>query len=56
MKIIDLLYGLLLLIGVFAGLYGIGYEISWLRWIGAFLVIGMPIMVDALERILRKED
>lgn len=55
-KLIDLLYGTLLLIGLLAGIYGIGYEITWLKWVAVYLLICLPIAVDGVQRILRRED
>lgn len=50
-KIIDLFYFLLLLAGIVAGIYGIGYEITILKWIGAVIVFGIPIVIALIHRI-----
>lgn len=41
-EIFNLLYDLLVIVGVIVGLYGIFYESTLLKWIGAILVFGMP--------------
>ena len=33
-KIFDFIYALLLIVGLIAGIYGIGYESTILKWIG----------------------
>ena len=52
-KIFDFIYILLLVIGIFSGIYGIGYESSILKWIGAILVFGIPIITFLIEYILK---
>ncbi len=48
-KIFDFIYALLLIIGVITGIYGIGYESTILKWIGAILVFGMPPITFLVE-------
>ena len=48
-KIFDFIYVLLLIAGVFAGIYGIGYGSTILKWIGAILVFGMPTITFLVE-------
>lgn len=48
-KIFDFIYALLLLVGIIAGIYGIGYEFTILKWIGAILVFGMPTITFLVE-------
>ena len=55
-KIFDFAYDLLLLAGVIAGLYGIGFESATLKWIGAILVFGMPTITTPVERGLEVND
>lgn len=51
-KIFDFVYVLLLIIGIFTGIYGIGYESSILKWIGAILVFGMPTITFLVEYVI----
>lgn len=48
-KIFDFIYVLLLIVGVMAGIYGIGYESTILKWIGAILVFGIPTITFLVE-------
>ena len=52
-KIFDFMYVLLLIVGIFSGIYGIGYESTILKWIGALLVFGMPIITFLVEYVLK---
>ena len=52
-KIFDFMYVLLLIVGIFSGIYGIGYESTILKWIGAILVFGMPIITFLVEYVLK---
>ena len=52
-KLFDILYILLLIIGIFAGIYGIGYNSTLLKWIGAILVFAMPAITFLVEYILK---
>ena len=52
-KIVDFMYVLLLIAGIFSGIYGIGYESTILKWIGAILVFGMPIITFLVEYVLK---
>lgn len=52
-QIFNFVYVLLLIVGIFAGIYGIGYEFKLLKWIGAILVFGMPIVVFLVEYAIR---
>lgn len=55
-KIFDFIYALLLIIGVIAGIYGIGYESTILKWIGAVLVLGMPTITFLVEYIIKDKN
>lgn len=50
-KIFNFVYILLLIVGIFAGIYGIGCESIILKWIGAILVFGMPTITFLVEWI-----
>ena len=52
-KIFDFIYVLLLLVGIFAGIYGIGYDSAILKWIGALLIFGMPTITFLVEYVLK---
>ena len=52
-KIFDFMYVLWLIVGIFSGIYGIGYESTILKWIGAILVFGMPIITFLVEYVLK---
>ena len=47
--IFDFIYDLLLIVGIIAGIYGIGYESAILKCIGAILVFGMPTTTFLVE-------
>lgn len=51
-KLFDFIYGLLLLLGIFAGIYGIVYENTILKWIGAIIVFGMPTVIALIEKVI----
>lgn len=51
-KIYDFVYVLLLLVGIFAGIYGIGYDSTILKWVGAILVFGMPTITFLVGYVL----
>lgn len=51
-KIFNFIYVLFLIVGVFAGIYGIGYESTILKWIGAILVFGIPTITFLVEYVL----
>lgn len=55
-RIFDFMYVLLLIAGIFSEIYGIGYESSVLKWIGAILVFGMPIITFLVEYVLKDSD
>lgn len=55
-KIFDFIYALLLIVGVIAGIYGIGYESTMLKWIGALLVFGMPTIIYLVEYAITDKD
>lgn len=52
-KIFDFIYALLLIVGVIVGIYGIGYESTILKWIGAILVFGMPTVTFLVEYVIK---
>ena len=52
-KIFNFVYTLLLIVGVITGLYGIGYESTILKWIGAILVFGMTIIIFFVEYVIK---
>ena len=47
------MYVLFLIVGIFSGIYGIGYESTILKWIGAILVFGMPTITFLVEYVLK---
>lgn len=49
------MYVLLLIVGIFSGIYGIGYESLVLKWVGAILVFGMPIITFLVEYVLKND-
>ena len=54
-RIFNSIYALILIIGVVAGIYGIGYESTILKWVGAVLVFGMPTIVFLVEYVIYDE-
>lgn len=52
-KIFDFVYALLLIVGVMAGIYGIGYESTLLKWVGAILIFGMPTITFLVEYAIK---
>lgn len=52
-KVFNFIYALLLFVGVIAGIFGIGYESTILKWIGAILVFGMPTITFLVEYVIR---
>ena len=52
-KIYDFVYVLLLLVGIFAGIYGIGYDSTILKWVGAILVFEMPTITFLVGYVLK---
>lgn len=53
-KMKKIIYGALLLIGIIAGIYGIGYDLEMLKVIGATLVICLPCAIVVVQHILRE--
>ena len=51
-KLFDFIYGLLLLLGIIVGIYGIGYENTILKWVGAIIVFGMPTITVLIEKAI----
>ena len=53
-KIFNFIYVLLLIVGVMAGIYGIGYESILLKWVGAILVFGMLTITFLVEYAIKE--